>query len=38
MEASNESKRNDGKIILMEDVYRKGLKEAKELLLELKIK
>lgn len=35
MEASNESKRNNGKIILMEDVYRKGLKEAKVLLLEL---
>ncbi|OJV38800.1 MAG: dehydrogenase [Bacteroidia bacterium 43-41] len=35
MEASNESKRNDGKIILMEDTYRKGLKEAKDLLLKL---
>lgn len=36
MEASNESKRDEGKIILMEDTYRKGLKEAKQLLLELK--
>ncbi len=36
MEASNESKRNDGKIILMEDVYRKGLAEARKLLLDLR--
>ena len=36
MESSNESKRNDGKIVLMEDTYRKGLKEAKQLLQELK--
>ncbi len=36
MEASNESKRQNGKIILMEDTYRKGLKEAKQLLQELK--
>lgn len=36
MEASNESKREGGKIILMEDTYRKGLKEARQLLLELK--
>ena len=36
MEASNESKRKEGKIILMEDTYRKGLKEARQLLLELK--
>jgi len=36
MEASNDSKRNDGKIILMEDTYRKGLKEANNLLKELK--
>lgn len=36
MEASNESKRNDGKIILMEDTYRKGLAEARKLLSELK--
>ncbi|WP_352421780.1 Gfo/Idh/MocA family oxidoreductase [Proteiniphilum sp.] len=36
MEASNESKRQEGKIILMEDTYRKGLKEAKQLLQELK--
>ena len=36
MEASNQSKRQGGKIILMEDVYRKGLKEAQQLLLELK--
>ena len=36
MEASNESKRNEGRIILMEDTYRKGLAEAKKLLSELK--
>lgn len=36
MEASNVSKRNEGKIILMEDVYRKGMAEARKLLLELK--
>ncbi len=36
MEASNESKREGGKIILMEDTYRKGLKEAQQLLQELK--
>lgn len=36
MEASNESKRQDGKIILMEDTYRKGLKEAQQLLQQLK--
>lgn len=36
MEASNESKRQEGKIILMEDTYRKGLKEAQRLLQELK--
>lgn len=36
MEASNESKRENGKIILMEDTYRKGLNEANRLLLELK--
>jgi hypothetical protein len=35
MEASNQSKREGGKIILIEDAYRKGLKEAKQLLLEL---
>ena len=38
MEASNESKRKDGKIILMEDTYRKGLKEAHQLIQELKLK
>jgi len=36
MEASNESKRNEGKIILMEDTYRKGLDEARKLLADLK--
>ncbi|HCC85958.1 MAG: Uncharacterized protein XD92_0384 [Proteiniphilum acetatigenes] len=36
MEASNVSKRNEGKIILMEDVYRKGMAEAGKLLSELK--
>jgi predicted dehydrogenase len=36
MEASNVSKRNEGKLILMEDVYRKGMAEARKLLLELK--
>jgi hypothetical protein len=36
MEASNISKRNEGKIILMEDVYRKGMAEAGKLLSELK--
>lgn len=36
MEASNESKRQEGKIILMEDTYRRGLKEAQQLLQELK--
>ncbi|HHT29720.1 MULTISPECIES: Gfo/Idh/MocA family protein [Petrimonas] len=36
MEASNASKRNEGKIILMEDVYRKGMAEAKQLLQEMK--
>lgn len=36
MEASNESKRKGGKIILMEETYRKGLKEAHQLLQELK--
>lgn len=36
MEASNESKREGGRIILMEDTYRKGLKEAQQLLKELK--
>ena len=36
MEASNESKRNNGEIILMEDTYRRGLKEANQLLKELK--
>ena len=35
MEASNESKRNDGKIILMEDTYRKGLKDAQKLIRKL---
>lgn len=38
MEASNESKRKEGKIILMEDTYRKGLKESRQLLQELKEK
>lgn len=32
MEASNESKREGGRIILLEDTYRKGYKEALELL------
>lgn len=36
MEASNESKRKEGKIILMEEIYRKGLKESRKLLQELK--
>jgi hypothetical protein len=36
MEASNESKRAEGKIILMEDTYRKGLKEALQLIQALK--
>ena len=36
MEASNASKRNEGKIILMEDVYLKGMAEAKQLLQEMK--
>jgi len=36
MEASNVSKRSEGKIILMEDVYRKGMAEARKLLAELK--
>lgn len=36
MEASNESKRNDGKIILLEDIYRKGVKEANDLIKEIK--
>lgn len=36
MEASNESKRNDGKIILLEDIYRKGLAESRKLLSDLK--
>lgn len=35
MEASNESKRNDGKIILLEDTYRKGLAESRKLLSDL---
>ncbi len=35
MEASNESKRKGGKIILMEDTYRKGLAEARKLLSDL---
>lgn len=35
MEASNKSKRNDGKIILLEDTYRKGLAEARKLLSDL---
>lgn len=35
MEASNESKRNDGKIILLEDIYRKGLAESRKLLSDL---
>jgi predicted dehydrogenase len=38
MEASNESKRKEGKIILMEDTYLKGLKESRQLLQELKEK
>jgi predicted dehydrogenase len=38
MEASNESKRKEGKIILMEDTYRKGSKESRQLLQELKEK
>lgn len=36
MEASNVSKRNNGEIVYMEDVYRQGLKEAQELLMNLK--
>lgn len=36
MEASNVSKRNNGEIIYLEDVYREGLKEAKKLLDDLK--
>ena len=36
MEASNVSKRNNGEIIYMEDVYRNGLNEAKLLLDDLK--
>lgn len=36
MEASNESKRQGGKIILMEDTYRKGFKEAMQLIEDLK--
>lgn len=36
MEASNVSKRNNGKIIYLEDVYRDGLNEAKLLLHDLK--
>jgi len=36
MEASNESKRKGGKIILMEDTYRKALLEARKLLADLK--
>ena len=36
MEASNESKRNEGRIVLMEDTYRKGLAEARKLLSDLK--
>lgn len=35
MEASNESKRKGGKIVLLEDTYRKGLKEAQLLIKEL---
>lgn len=36
MEASNESKRQGGKIIFMEDIYRKSLNEAKQLIHDLK--
>lgn len=36
MEASNISKRQNGAIVLMEDVYRQGVKDAQELLLKLK--
>lgn len=36
MEASNESKRQNGKIISMEDTYRKGIKEAQKLIDKLK--
>lgn len=36
MEASNESKRSNGEIILMEDTYRRGMNEANQLLKELK--
>ncbi len=36
MEASNVSKRNNGEIIYLEDVYRNGLNEAKLLLDDLK--
>jgi hypothetical protein len=36
MEASNMSKRNEGKIILMEDVYREGMVEARKMLSDLK--
>lgn len=36
MEASNESKRKDGKIISMEDTYRKGVNDAKKLIRKLK--
>lgn len=35
MEASNESKRQGGKIILLEDTYRRGFKEAQQLLQDL---
>lgn len=36
MEASNESKRNGGKIISMEETYRKGAKDAQKLIRKLK--
>ena len=36
MEASNESKRNEGRIVLMEDTYRKGMAKARKLLSDLK--
>lgn len=36
MQASNESKRKNGQIILMEDTYRKGLREANKMLKDLK--
>jgi hypothetical protein len=36
MEASNVSKRNNGEIVYLEDVYRKGLQEAQILIENLK--